>query len=246
MKEKATWHWGKFSWDAWLADPALCCCSPAARGVWMDWLAHAHKGTPPGHVTIDGAAPTVKQLARMGRCNPRALPSIMAELEGNGVFSRTPAGIIYSRRMVRDFEAFSLAVKHGKRGGNPVLINGLDQNGVKLESESELESDIAPQAAPEKAAPSGKRGTRLPDNWQPSEADQQYADDQGLDWRRVADDFRGYWVAKTGAGATKAGEKGWSLTWQGWCRREAERRGTKRPAGPMEPGDMKRNMGSLL
>ncbi len=68
------------------------------------------------------------------------------------------------------------------------------------------------------------RACRLPDDWQPSADARAYAADLGLNVDRVAEDFRGYWHAKSGKDATKAGLKGWALTWQGWCRREAERR----------------------
>ena len=144
-REGKDWKWSKFAWDDWLADPALSCCSAAARGVWMDLLAAAHKGIPPGHVTINGQAPSLAQLAKIARCSVRALPALLSELEQNGVFSRTSGGIIYSRRMVRDFESFQSAVKYGKRGGNPQLLHGLSHNspvgGVNLESEEELESE---------------------------------------------------------------------------------------------------------
>ena len=227
-REGKDWKWSKFAWDDWLADPALSCCSAAARGVWMDLLAAAHKGIPPGHVTINGQAPSLAQLAKIARCSVRALPALLSELEQNGVFSRTSGGIIYSRRMVRDFESFQSAVKYGKRGGNPQLLHGLSHNspvgGVNLESEEELESEsesITGAPAREKAA--RKAAHRLPEDWQPSEADQRYATERGLPWQRTAEDFRGYWLA---LGGEKARKLDWSLTWQNWCRREADRRGT--------------------
>lgn len=116
MSRKKVWWWSKFDWDGWLSDPGLSCCSPAARGVWMDLLAAAHKGDPPGHVTIDGRAPSMPQLAKIARCSSRSLPKLLDELEQNGVFSRTDEGVIYSRRMVRDHESYSSGVKNGRQG----------------------------------------------------------------------------------------------------------------------------------
>lgn len=77
------------------------------------------------------------------------------------------------------------------------------------------------QLSPQK--PKAPRATRLPADWAPSTADRAYAVEHGIPHDRidrVAEDFRGYWLAKAGSGATKLD---WSLTWQGWCRREAER-----------------------
>ena len=74
------------------------------------------------------------------------------------------------------------------------------------------------------------RACRLPDGWMPSEEDCHYAANLGLNPDAVAENFRGYWQAKAGKDATKAGLKGWALTWQGWCRREAERTTARRPA----------------
>jgi hypothetical protein len=68
-----------------------------------------------------------------------------------------------------------------------------------------------------------QRACRLPDNWQPSADDRAYAEGLGLNAAAVAENFRAYWHAKTGQAATKAGTKGWTLTWQVWCRREVER-----------------------
>jgi len=73
-----------------------------------------------------------------------------------------------------------------------------------------------------------KRATRLPEGWEPTPEMVAYARDQGLDPRRVADDFRDYWRAKAGQSAAKVD---WGATWRGWCRREADRtaRASERP-----------------
>ena len=71
----------------------------------------------------------------------------------------------------------------------------------------------------------GSRGCRLPENWLPGDADCQFALDQGMTpdaLNREADKFRDYWLAKTGATATK---RDWSATWRNWIRRAMEDRG---------------------
>jgi uncharacterized protein YdaU (DUF1376 family) len=66
-----------------------------------------------------------------------------------------------------------------------------------------------------------KKGKRLPDDWQPGLEDRAYATGLGLDPGAVAEQFRDYWHARAGAGATKLD---WQATWRTWCRKDAERR----------------------
>jgi len=61
-----------------------------------------------------------------------------------------------------------------------------------------------------------KRGTRLPDKWQPSERCIAYALDHGMSRERIKREierFKNYWLEKTGAGATKIT---WEGTWKNW------------------------------
>lgn len=241
----------KFWPQDWQRDPALGMCSLEARGLWVELLCHAHDAEPYGHVTVCGQAATIDQIGVIARCNPRRVPKLLAELEANGVFSRKPDGTIYSRRMVKDSEVSQAGREYVRRryhkpeAGDGNAKNGLTPNSppTTQESESESDSSIAAQAAPpDKLAPGRKkRAARLPDDWQPSDADRAYASDLGLDVDRVAADFRGYWLAKAGKDAAKLD---WSLTWQGWCRRQADRLppSQRKPNG----GGMRANMGSML
>jgi hypothetical protein len=54
--------------------------------------------------------------------------SLLAELDRNGVFSRTRQGVIYSRRMVRDVKRSKKNREIGKMGGNPSLRNHNDNS----------------------------------------------------------------------------------------------------------------------
>jgi hypothetical protein len=74
-------------------------------------------------------------------------------------------------------------------------------------------------------ADSGKRGSRLSENWSPSPGEIAYAADRGMPPSRVqaeAEKFRNYWVAKSGAGATK---RDWTATWRNWIITAMERGG---------------------
>ncbi|MEV8610212.1 hypothetical protein AB0383_20185 [Amycolatopsis sp. NPDC051373] len=67
------------------------------------------------------------------------------------------------------------------------------------------------------------RGSRLPKDWQPPESLHRWAADKvpGLDIQTETENFRDYWLTKTGKDATKLD---WSMTWQRWMRTEFKRR----------------------
>jgi hypothetical protein len=113
--------WTKFFWSDWLSEPALQHSSRAARGLWMDMLCIAAAHDPIGYVSVAGTALTDDDIARMSAGSPDEVPTLLSELERNGVFSRTRNGTIYSRRMVGDAKKASTARKNGRKGGNPTL-----------------------------------------------------------------------------------------------------------------------------
>ena len=82
-----------------------------------------------------------------------------------------------------------------------------------------LQSPVTSHQSPEEKRPR-KRGSRLPADWKPDEAESRYARDKGLAPAIVAEKFRNYWHAKAG-NATKLD---WTATWRNWCITEAERK----------------------
>jgi len=78
-----------------------------------------------------------------------------------------------------------------------------------------------------RAAP--RKGTRLPDDWKPTDDDLKAADEFLGDFALAdteAAKFRDYWISKPGSGGVKLD---WSATWRNWCRKAAE---NKPRAGP--------------
>lgn len=77
-----------------------------------------------------------------------------------------------------------------------------------------------------------KRGTRLPEDWQPSERDLAFAVGEGLseeEARREAAQFRDHWIAASGA---KACKRDWSAAWRTWIRNAVKwQRERSRPGG---------------
>lgn len=82
------------------------------------------------------------------------------------------------------------------------------------------EPTCPPAAQPARSRP--PTASRLPENWTLPKAWGEWALGERPDWtadhvRRVAEQFRDYWLAKAGADARKVD---WAATWRTWVRRE--------------------------
>ncbi|WP_094755849.1 hypothetical protein [Acetobacter orientalis] len=75
-----------------------------------------------------------------------------------------------------------------------------------------------PQTTPDKPDP---RGTRLPEDWEPTDEMRSFALSLNLNPTDVGEKFRDWWVA---APAAKGRKANWLATWRNWCRNEAERK----------------------
>lgn len=137
----------QYYWGDWRRDTALQACSLMARGLWHEMNCLMHDCEPYGHLAVGGKAMTPAQLARLAGIAPDECSSLLVELEASNIFSRTDAGVIFSRRMVRDEverersaeigrangvkgAAFgALGAAHGSKGGRPRKAAAPDSNG---------------------------------------------------------------------------------------------------------------------
>lgn len=85
----------------WLRDP-VSGCSLAAQGLWLRMMFLGHDSDRYGYLGLDGAPIPPGSIARRCGCTLEQYTSLLAELDEAGVPSRTPEGVIFSRRMVRD------------------------------------------------------------------------------------------------------------------------------------------------
>lgn len=104
-----------------MSDVGLQGLTNSAFGLWHKLLYIMWSGEPYGHLSVNGQVIPEDKLARMCWTDRAEFAELMTELEAAGVFSRTPAGIIFSRRMVRDAQRSETARKNGAIGGNPAL-----------------------------------------------------------------------------------------------------------------------------
>ena len=128
----------QYYWGDWWKDKGLHSCSLTARGLWHEMNCLMHDGEPYGHLTLNGRPMTVAQLANQCRISASQCAKLLRELEDAGVPSRTPDGVYFSRRMVRDeasrnaraeggklgAEHGSKGAEHGSKGGRPAGSKG--------------------------------------------------------------------------------------------------------------------------
>ena len=94
----------------------------------------------------------------------------------------------------------------------------------ETETETETERKKEPGSLRSPGRTRQKSGTRLPEDWVPSEVDLAFAatllPDERISLER--DKFRDYWHARAGPGSIK---RDWSGTWRNWCRNAVEYQG---------------------
>lgn len=137
----------------WRADPRLRMCSLAARGLWIDLIGYMHEGEPYGHLTINAAAPSLADIASLVGRPLGEVRKAMGELEARQVYSVDEAGLMFSRRMVRDKAKAEKDRENGKGGGNPKLKAGVNPPDKAQIPEArdhipERQEDAASAAAP--------------------------------------------------------------------------------------------------
>lgn len=120
--------WFKFFPSDWRSDVALRSCSPLARALWIELLCLMHDGVPVGYLTVNGRPLALSALPGLTGIDADGIASGIAELDAAAIFSRTPEGVIFSRKMVRDAtKSAAQAAKAKKRWG--VEKKGENQSG---------------------------------------------------------------------------------------------------------------------
>lgn len=118
--------WMKWYPADWRAETALRMCRRAARSFWVDLIGLMHESHRYGYLLINGVRPTTEQLARATGDSEREVRTWLDELGNAGVYSKTEDGVIYSRRMVRDYLKAQHDSENGKLGGNRKLMEGVN------------------------------------------------------------------------------------------------------------------------
>jgi len=127
----------------WIGDAQLRVVSLQARGAWIDLLCVMMMSDPYGHLAMNGDNLTDEQVARLIGTDIGTYKGCLAELVSAGIPSFTDTGIMYSRRLVRDYERFAAASQAGhKGGGNPRLRRNSKKNPKSIIQKPEARQPI--------------------------------------------------------------------------------------------------------
>lgn len=250
MSAKETgYKWSKFVWDDWRNDASLQSCDLSTKGLWMDLLSLMFSSERQGYLQVNNQPMSLLYLSKKTGVDKRTIEKKLKVLIKNNVCSLDENGVVFSRRMVRETRKSTASLQEGSRKDTvslqegsrkvpvnlqeeiaensqkqaPLNKNRIDKNRIEKKKEKsnkkESENLVGDQGD---VSPNGstKKGSRLPDDWMPTENDIAYAQNLNLDPEKIAEDFCDWWHAKAGAGARKTD---WSLTWKTWCRRENEK-----------------------
>lgn len=258
--------WVKWHFDKWRNDDGLRMCGLAARGLWADLLAIMHGAIPYGHLSVQGRAPSPRQIASLvGMTTEREVTALLSELEINGVFSRTESGLIFCRRLVRDNAARERGKAFGSLGGNPALIVACpkednqqtiqeDNQNATARISQNINGGLTPPDNPEKRREEkekkdppyspprtktrAKARSAIDPEWQPDAAGLKFAADRRVNANAEVPKFRDYHAAKGNLMAD------WAAAWRTWCgNAQAFARGpslplTDEPNAPRKASDM--------
>lgn len=125
----------------WLRD-AVAGCSLAAQGLWLRMMILGHDSERYGYLTTNGLPTPPESIARRCGCTLDQFKTLLDELDAAGVPSRTPEGIIYSRRMARDANLRAVRAKAGSKGGKQKSSKRLAKRKQNTESENESEIEV--------------------------------------------------------------------------------------------------------
>lgn len=129
----------------WLRDP-VAGCSLSAQGLWLRMMILAHDSERYGYLSVNGLPIPSEALARRCSCDSLAQYTLLlAELDAANVPSRTPEGIIFSRRMVKDAKTRAANAerqrrfyenRHQKPNGEPNAMSNGPPNAPSSSSSS--------------------------------------------------------------------------------------------------------------
>jgi hypothetical protein len=197
-----------------LDDPKVQRLKPDLFKAWVNLLALACRR--------DGTLPNIEDMAFALRVTEDVATKWLNSLISCGLVDVTGDGWMPHNWASRQFKSDVSAerVKRYRERHRNAECN-VTETPSESETDTETESDTEQKVGESGAsAPTPtKRGHRLPEDWTVSDAGRAFAAEQGLDADRVAEAFRDYWLAATGATARKLD---WDAAYRTWCRRQAD------------------------
>lgn len=200
------------------------------------------------HANPDGTSawPSRATLADDARCSVRTVQRALNALESEGFIRRGDQQLVEhfpANRRPIVWDVIMTTSDQGVSRGDNVSPQDVGVTPGAVRGDTPGHSGVTLLAHKPSSSPSGKKpsyepsvsararatttqGTRIPDDWMPSEAARSWTSER-MDPGRVCDTldaFRDYWRAQPGQRGRKAD---WDATWRNWVRREL-----RSPAGP--------------
>lgn len=181
----------------------------------------------------DTCWPSVGRIARITRMSDKGVRLVLARLVAKNLVR--VSGSTSCRR-------YHLALSAPVSGtdvaasapvpGTTAPVSGTGRSGTgyrqsRKEQGTNLSEDDEKQFAGHEGEERGQGlaalGSRLTEDWQPSAADIEWAEcnEPTVDWRREADKFRDYWIAKPDLQGGR--RTNWPATWRNWLRNAPRR-----------------------
>lgn len=255
-------HYAGMARDEKIVRAALRAKQPIERAAWV-WAAileSAAELDDGGRFELDAA-----EVAYFLRADESDIASILAALEDGGRIAGDRV-VKWSDRQFQSDRSAERQRRHrekqkaerdvgreqsdgaGEHNGDDD-VTSLSRHGDAPETETDTDTDTEPEepslrsgsaraarSDERKASPS--KGTRLSPDWQPSEADVEYAISRGVPRDKVpilAEEFRNYWTARPGKDGVKLD---WPATWRNRVLQVCEHKGwaPKAQGPPAENG----------
>lgn len=178
----------------------------------------------------DGRLPSIEDIAFALRMTTDGAATVVGRLANGGLIDRMSGGADGYHYAPHGWDK-----RQYKSDTSTERVKRFRERSVTVsETPPETDTESDTELKKEKVTPSPKKGSRLPVDWQPSEADLTFAASQNMtleETNREADQFRDFWIAKPGAGGCKLD---WPATWRTWCR---NRRGAGQARKPNASGN---------
>jgi len=209
-------HWFRFYNEA-LDDPKVQRLDGDTFKTWVNLLCLCARH--------DGLPKSIQDISFALRVDLHGCSTVLSRLADAGLLDRLHGGVdgmhyaihAWDKRQYKSDTSTERVKRFRERSSN--ATETVNETPPDTESETDTETDKIQRRKKVIALAS-----RLPDDWQPSDSDIDFAISLDVDYRREADIFRDYWIAQAGAKGRKAN---WQSTWRNWIRRASERIATQ-------------------
>lgn len=133
--------WIKFRPDYWLNDLELRSCSPTAKAALVDLMCIMHASRKYGYLLVNSTKPELKDVGKWFGWSPALFKKSVEELLQKGALKQDNQGVIYSQRLVSDWEERQEMKRRGSLGGNPDLDKQEVKQEVNLPSRNVVKAD---------------------------------------------------------------------------------------------------------